>query len=470
MRWFALDRESSTPLIRQIYYQISAQILEGQLVAGERLPSTREIAGELGVSRNVAMEAYDQLAAEGFLLGISGAGTYVAEGSRLGPREGGQAEGSGEAEECAGEAQHDTDAGLIDFRLGRPALDLVPYRSWARIEYEKRITSPPESLGGAPVEGMPELREALRDYLWRRRGIDCRTSQIMITSGALHGLSMLADILARPGCEAVFEDPGHNPSRQALAARGIRVLPVPADEEGLRVELLPQGERPALAFVTPSHQFPLGGCLSIQRRIALVEWARAELCLVVEDDYESEFRYDVGPVSSVHRLDPENVAYIGTFSKIFFPSLRLGYLVLPDRLVEPYLERKSVTDRYCPPEPQLAMADFIREGRLDRHIARMRRIYRSRRDALIGGLEEAFGERVEILGRSTGLHIVAGFEAIAFDRTRLESLAASGVVVHPVDDYAVLKGAHSSRVAMGYSPLSVEQIEEGVARMRRALQ
>jgi GntR family transcriptional regulator / MocR family aminotransferase len=476
MRWFTLDRESPLPLIRQIYREISSQVLSGELGARERLPSTRETASELGVSRNVVMEAYDQLVAEGFLLGISGAGTFVAEGSRLEvpilrsaiSRPGGDITPSA-APPREREREGSNDERLIDFRLGRPALDLVPYRAWARLEYEARLGSPPESLGSAPPEGRQELREALRAYLWRRRGIECRTDQIVITSGALQGLSLLSGLLLRSGTEVLFEDPGHRLVREVFMARGARILPAPVDEEGLRVDLLPRARRPALAFVTPSHQFPLGGCLSIQRRVALVEWARAAGCLVVEDDYESEFRYDVGPVSSIQRLDPENVVYVGTFSKVFFPAIRLGYLVLPERLVEGYVAGKRMTDRYCAPMPQLAMAGFIREGGLDRHIARMRKTYRRRRDALIDALLASFPGGAEILGRATGLHVAVSFKGIAFDAPLVEAVRRAGVGLHPVDGYAIVKGSHESTVAMGYSHLDIGDIEAGVEILRRAL-
>jgi GntR family transcriptional regulator/MocR family aminotransferase len=468
MRPIALDRGSSLPLIRQIYFEISSRILSGELGAGERLPSTRETAGELGVSRNVVMEAYEQLAAEGFLLGISGAGTYVADGVRheapardAGARE--RRQSPGRSLPAAGAE------GAVDFGLGRPALDLVPYRAWARIEYEARLASPPGSLGSSPVEGLPDLREEIRGYVWRRRGIECSPEQIVITSGALHGAALLAGFLLRPGSELLFEDPGHKLIREAFEARGARIIPAPVDEEGIRVETLPRESRPIIAFVTPSHQFPLGGCLSIQRRIALVEWARESGCLLVEDDYESEFRYDVGPVGSIQRLDPGNVVYLGTFSKILFPAIRLGYLVLPESLVDGCVARKRLTDRYGAPSPQQAMARFIREGRLDRHIARMRKEYRRRRDVLLDALTESFGGEARINGRSTGLHIAASFEGLAFDAARVDSIRRAGAVVHPIDDYAVVKGSHPDAIAMGYSHLSIEEIERGVEALARGL-
>lgn len=471
MRWFTLDRDSTLPLIRQIYHAISSQILSGELTSGEKLPSTRETASELGVSRNVVMEAYEQLTAEGFLLGISGAGTFVAKGSHLilptHPPEGSANPRACEPTVTAG-AIPQLDTSLIDFCLGRPALDLAPCRSLARLEYECRVTSSPTSLGGAAPEGHPELREALCAYLWRKRGVECRPEQIVITSGALQGFSLLSRLIP-PGSEILFEDPGHRLARETFQFHGARIVPLPVDEEGIRVDDLPLTRRPALVFVTPSHQFPLGGCLSIQRRVALVEWARRMGCLVVEDDYESEFRYDVGPVSAIQRLDPGNVAYVGTFSKILFPAIRLGYLVLPPRLVENCVTAKRMTDRYGAPNLQWAMARFMGEGLLDRHIARMRKIYRHRRDALIAALEAAFPGQVEILGRTTGLHITASFAGVSFDPPLVESFRRAGVILHPVEDLAIVKGRHSSRVAMGYSHLDIPEIQEGVARIERVL-
>lgn len=357
----------------------------------------------------------------------------------------------------------------MDFRLGRPAIDLAPYRTWARLEHEERVGTAPAALAGAPVEGRAELREALRDYLWRRRGVECGPDRIVITSGAVNGLSTLSRAALAPGSEVLFEDPGHVPARESLSQGGARIVSAPVDEEGIIVERLAGVGGPTLAFITPSHQFPIGGCLSIQRRVELVEWARKAGCLIVEDDYESEFRYDVGPVSSIQRLDPENVVYVGTFSKVLFPAIRLGYLVLPDRLVDACLEVRRATDRYCAPAPQLAMARFIREGRLDRHIARMRRIYRERRDALASALEAAFPGRATILGRATGLHVTVAFDGLEFDAGLVEAIRRAGVIVRPVEDFALEKGRWRGCLALGYSHLRVEDIERGVACLRKAV-
>ncbi len=475
MRWFTLDRDSPLPLGRQIYAEISSRVLGGELEAGDRLPSTRETAAELGISRNVVIEAYEQLIVEGYLIGVSGAGTYVAEGSRLdvgGGHRGGRGmkkaggipvsglEGSGAA------SARDSREGVIDFRLGQPALDLVPLRAWARLEYEELVRLPPDVMCGAPPGGRVELREALQEYLWRRRGIECEPDQVVITSGAVQGFSLIAKLLLAPGAEVLFEDPGHILAREALGAGGARILPASVDEEGLRVDRLPEAGGPAVAFVTPSHQFPLGGCLSIQRRIALVEWARKAGCVIVEDDYESEFRYDVSPVSSIQRLDPQNVVYVGTFSKILFPAIRLGYLVLPRHLAGACVEAKRVTDRYGAPAPQLAMARFIRQGRLDKHIARMRKIYRRRRNALVGGLQSAFGGGVRILGRATGLHVAVSFKGISFDAPLIDRARRAGLLLHPVEGYALRKGFHKNTIAMGYSHLSEKSIASGIAILK----
>jgi GntR family transcriptional regulator/MocR family aminotransferase len=464
MRWFTLDRLSPLPLIRQIYDEVSAQILSGDLTAHEKLPSTREASEELGVSRNVIIEAYDQLAAEGYVLSIEGAGTFVAEGSFLGARRARPGAGTEQRSEST-----EDEKPVIDFVSGRPALDLVPYRNWARFVFAASMDTPSGSLGYAPSEGCRELREALVRYLRRKRGIECDSERIIITSGALQAVSLLANLVLRNGSVALIEDPGTVQVAETLRMEGADIIPVPADEEGLRTDLLPAHASPALVFVTPSHQFPLGGCLSIQRRIELINYARATSCLIVEDDYESEFRYDGQPVSSLQRLDPERVAYVGTFSKIFFPALRLGYLVAPESLVDGCRKIKRSNDRYSPPAAQLAMARFIEEGRLDRHIARMKKIYRKRRDALVGALEGAFPGRVRTLGLSTGLHLVAAFNGLEFDAARLKALRRAGVGLYPVEDCAFSKGSHPGEVVMGYSHLSVEEIEAGVAIMRRLL-
>jgi GntR family transcriptional regulator/MocR family aminotransferase len=463
MRWFTLDRLSPLPLIRQIYDEISAQILAGDLAAHEKLPSTREASEELGVSRNVILEAYDQLAAEGYVLSIEGAGTFVAEGSFLGARRASRPTESPLPSVAAPQGKP-----AIEFVSGRPALDLVPYKNWARLECAARLDAP-DSLGYAPSEGRIELREALSRYIRRKRGIECDSDRIIITSGALQGISLLARAVLRPGSVALVEDPGTRQVAETFKLEGADIIPVPADEEGLRTELLPRHSSPSLIFVTPSHQFPLGGCLSIQRRIELINYARAASCLIVEDDYESEFRYDGPPVSSLQRLDPERVAYVGTFSKIFFPALRLGYLVAPEALVGKCREIKQASDRYSPPAAQLAMACFIEEGRLDRHVARMKKEYRKRRDALVGALESAFPGRLRLLGRTTGLHLVAAFEDVVFDAARIRALRSAGVGLFPVEDCAIRKGDHTREVVMGYSHLSVEEIEAGVALMKKAL-
>jgi GntR family transcriptional regulator/MocR family aminotransferase len=463
MKWFALDRDSPIPLIRQIYNEISSQILDGDLSAGERIPSTREVSQELKVSRNVVLEAYDQLAAEGYLLSIAGAGTFVAEGSSLGARR------PARPPQAPRPLVPSEDRQIIAFNSGRPALDLVPYKSWTKYECAARLEAPIQAFGYAPPEGSPELRETLARYLLRKRGIECRPEQIIVTSGALQGVSLLARLVLRRGAAAAIEDPCTIPVKEAFEMEGADIIPVPADGEGLRTDLLPGDASPAIVFATPSHQFPLGGCLSIQRRVALVQYAREKECLIVEDDYESEFRYDGPPVSSLQRLDPDRVAYIGTFSKIFFPALRLGYLVAPEALVEGCRAIKRSSDRYSPPASQLAMARFIEEGRLDRHIARMRKVYQNRRDTLIGALGSAFGDRVRISGGATGLHLVAAFAGVVFDAERIDALRRSGVGLSPVEEHTIRKGLHLDEVVMGYSHLSEEEIERGVARIKKTL-
>jgi len=433
------------------------------------------------VSRNVATEAYEQLAAEGFVLGISGAGTFVAHGARLAAAAAAERPAAGDSGDRADEAgptegaasaldaaRGDGSPEEVDFALGRPALDLVPFRAWCALERECGLAAPARYLGGAPVEGIAELREALCEYLRRRRGMECSPRQVVVTYGAIHGFYLLSSFLVERGSEVAFEDPGHVLAREVFLSRGAAIRPAKVDEEGIVVDELPADSKASLAFVTPSHQFPLGGCLSVQRRIALLEWASSRGCLVVEDDYESEFRYDVAPVSPLQTLDPDNVAYVGTFSKVLFPAIRLGFLVLPERLVGPCLERKRSIDRYCAPFPQLAMARFLAEGRLERHLSRMRRVYRKRRDALAGSLGRHFPGTASAGGLATGLHLAVAFEGLDFDGALVEAIRREGAIVHPVERYAIEKGRRRDALAMGYSHLDPERIERGVLAIARA--
>lgn len=328
-----IDRTLDIPLIQQVYELIRTRILNGELTAGEMLPSTRELSANLGTSRNVIVEAYEQLLAGGFIEGRQGSGTYIAEGAYLDQR---QPTGNLSFFEILKEEKHD----YIDFRSGLPALSLFPRQVWGQIAKQVSVKTPPSIFGYGPPEGRSELRHILVRYLKRTRGVHCHPDQIVVTAGATQALSLIANLLLLPGDEVMIEDPITHEIQSIFTSPGAVLHPIPVDEQGMKTDLIPLDKKPRFIFVTPSHQFPLGGTLSIQRRIQLIQFARTADCYIVEDDYDSEFRYQGPPIHSLQGLDSDRVIYIGTFSKILSPALRLGYLILPPALTNRFRDLK----------------------------------------------------------------------------------------------------------------------------------
>ena len=464
MLWISVDRSSGKPLIRQVYEQIRMHILRGELQAGEHLPSSRELASDLHVSRIVIIEAYDQLLAEGYIESRLGSGTYVAQGTYLEEASEERPPHSHELIDSKKEMNH-----TINFRSGIPALDLFPRKIWAQLTRRVCTESSHAVFGYDNPEGRPELRAVLSRYLLKTRGVRCHLDQIVITSGAAQAFSLLARLLLSPGDEVIIEDPVTYDVQAIFSSPGTSLYPIPVDEHGMRTDLIPADKEPSFVFVTPSHQFPLGGILPVQRRIQLIQFARTSDCYIVEDDYDSEFRYEGTPVSSLQELEPNRVIYVGTFSKILSPALRLGYLVLPPSLIERCRSLKRLTDLHSPSLEQLTLARFIEDGHLERHIMRSRKIYRKRRMAVINALTTHFTDQVHIHGDATGLHLVAEFPGKGFTEQTLIDLKHTGVHIYPVEIHAIRKGYHRNKAILGYGNLTIEEIEEGVRKMKTVL-
>ena len=460
MLWIPIDRSSDIPLNRQIYQQIREKILNGHLHAGERLASTRELSVELKVSRNVILEAYDQLLAEGFLVAQRGSGTFVAEGAFLTQRD---APFLFEVDEKKVKNH------IINFRSGIPALDLFPRKIWAKLSHQLWNDIESANFGYDFPEGRLELRQALAHYLLKTRGVNCHPEQIVITSGATQALTLVSRLLLSPNDIAIIEDPITNDIQTIFKSSGASLYPIPVDEYGMKTALMPENLHPKFVFLTPSHQFPLGGTLPIQRRIQLIHFARKNNCFLVEDDYDSEFRYEGPPVSSLQGLDPERVLYIGSFSKILSPALRIGYIVLPTHLIEKCRQLKWFTDLHTPSLDQLILARFIKEGYLERHIAKMKKFYKNQRDFLIQCLQTTFSNKVKILGYSTGLHLIAELEDIHFSKEVLFKSEQFGVKIYPVEDHTIEKEKYNNRIILGYGHLKKNEIEEGVRRLFHAV-
>lgn len=466
-----LKKEEKRSYSKQIYSVIREKILKGELEEGLALPSTREMSAELAISRNTVLTAYDMLASEGFVRGVPGSGIYVSHGLQAKGR--GLQAGRPPLEifdlRTATLADDSLSRDLISFDSGIPALDLFPRSKWNTFMARAFREAPVSALGYDDPQGRPELRSMLAGYLKRSRDIDCSPDQILVTTGAKQALTLIAKCLLDAGSEVLIEDPSNRNVKQIFSYHTDNIVPVAVDREGIAVNQLPKGGKPALLFTTPSRQFPMGGLLTIQRRLELVHYARETGCWLVEDDYDSEFRYDGAPASSLFELAPELVIYIGTFSKVMYPSLRLGYLVLPRQLTDLFREWKRLGDHHSNSISQLALMRFIESGELDRHIRRMKKLYRSRRELLLELLPRYFSGGFTVHGESAGMHIVLELPGVSFTPDLTKRIRDAGVYAVSVEEHAVVKGLHSGQIILGYAHLTRQEMELGLGIIRDTL-
>src|SRR5262245_49152307 len=431
-----VDKRSSLPLYRQIYDSYRARILSAELEAGQLVPSSRELARQLRVSRLPVLEAYAQLLAEGYFEARVGTGTFVARSLPVtaDPDAGPRAPAVRSSRRSisirasalpAYEPPYWADH-LGPFQLGQPALEAFPLKAWSRV-----LLRTTRSLGfnalryGNPF-GLDDLREAVTNYLRTSRGVRCTAGQVMIVSGSQQAVDLSTRVLLNPGDRVWVEEPGYWLVRHVLEGTGCRAVPVRVDADGLDVdEGLARCRKACAAFVAPSHQFPLGVTMSATRRLQLLDWAQSAGAWIVEDDYDSEYRYDRMPIASLQGLDANaRVIYIGTFSKVLFPALRLGYIVIPPDLVERFAAMRQSMDLGAPYGSQRVVADFMREGHFARHIRRMRGIYAERRRTLVRAIHDELDDAAcTIVGADAGLHLTL----VMSRRVRDRAIAAAAL-------------------------------------------
>jgi len=458
-------------LARDAYAELREAILDGRLRPGERLPPTRELARSLGVSRNTVLHAYEGLVAEGFLAGRAGAGTFVAPGVPAGsPRRAPTASPLSPrapwARGLAAPAPAAQPAAAFDFQLGAPDPALFPWDTWRGL-VAHRLRGRGARWTLPQPEGEPRLREALARHLGRARAVLAGPDDVLVTAGAQQAFDLAARVLLRPGDVVAVEDPGYPPAREAFRAAGAKVVPVRVDAEGLDVDALPRGAR--LVYTTPSHQFPLGVPMSLARRLALLAWAEREGAAILEDDYDSEFRYEGRPLEPLQSLDRSGrVLYVGTFSKVLLPGLRMGFLVAPAPL-QPALRRaKAVADSHGPVDVQRALADLLEEGLFARHVRRVHRAYAERRARLLAAIDRTLEDRVVRLPSVAGLHVsVLLRDRRADEEAIVRRALARGVRVEPLGRYRLRRGPPG--LALGYGLAPAGRIAEGVARLGEAL-
>lgn len=447
-----LRQHSEVSLARQIYQALKAQIINGRLKPGEGLLSTRELAKQLAVSRNTVCEAYDMLSAEGFIISRQGAPTRIAEGLYLE-----KSPVLEQPEEIIKPEPHF----LADFRTGQPDLRYFPRRQWLQFLLKASEKMPLDQLGYVGPQGITQLREEIAAWLFRSRGLEVNPQNMFITGGATQGLHLLADLISAEGKEILVEDPCHIGMLRVLQGKGYPVRPVPVDIHGMQTDHL-EGKGACAVYVTPSHQFPLGGILPAGRRAALIRLARENSLYLLEDDYDSEFRYCGAPVAPLYSMDPQRVIYIGTFSKILFPALRIGYVVLPRQLHESWRHLRTYADVQNPPFEQAALAEYLHTRRIDRHVQQMRKLYGQRRQVLLKTLKETFGKAWRPWGDAAGLHLALEFPGLSFDHEFVRQSREYGIRVTTVEYHSISKGAHLDKLLLGYGHLEPYEIRQGI--------
>jgi GntR family transcriptional regulator/MocR family aminotransferase len=448
----AIDREDSEPLHRQLEASLRSGIRDGRLAAGTILPSTRALAAQLGVSRGIVVEAYEQLVAEGFLDSRAGGATRVARGATITP---------------VVRADLAIPSWPYDFRPGRPDVTEFPRAAWLRSIRRVFAEAPADRFTYLGGRGVPELRVALAGYLNRVRGMAVTPECVVVSTGFIQGLSLVARALAARGARRMaVEDPSDAEYRRSITEGGLEVVPIAVDEVGMLVDRLDATDVDAV-LVTAAHQYPTGGVLSPERRAALVDWADRRSGWVIEDDYDAEFRYDRDPVGALQGLRPERVVYTGSASKTLAPGLRLGWIAAPPVLVDGITDAKLAADHGSPAIDQLALADFIGRGELDRHLRRMRPIYRARRDTLLAAMARHLAE-LRPVGASAGLHVLAWLPPDDDEAAILEAADAAGIGMSGIRSRWIT-GDGRQGLVFGYGLIREERIEDGIARLAEVI-
>ncbi|GLY40355.1 GntR family transcriptional regulator [Amycolatopsis sp. NBRC 101858] len=450
----------------RIYRQLRDAVLDGRLRAGERLPPTRELARRLAVSRNTVAVAYDRLTADGFLTGRVGAGTYVS-GSLPAPKPRKAPSARGPQPKAIwrslpSPAAAVAEAPEYDFRVGIPDAALFPLETWRRL-LARELREAAGFVHYVDPGGHPGLRAAIARHVGVSRSVRADADDVLVTQGAQQALDLLCRVLLSPGDRVAVEEPGYRQAKLLFASHGAEVVGVPVDGEGLDVAALPS--RTKLVYVTPSHQFPLGTPMSLARRTALLAWAGRADAVVVEDDYDSEFRFSDRPLEPLQSLDRGGrVAYVGSFSKTLLPMLRLGFLVAPPSLQDALRHARRLSDWHGDVPAQAALARFVDEGLFARHIRRATKVYAQRHERLVSTVDRMFTGRLRVVPSAAGLHLCTladvDLEPIA------ARAAAAGVAVQTLSD--LCGGFPAPGLVLGYGSIPVERIDDGLAALDKA--
>jgi GntR family transcriptional regulator/MocR family aminotransferase len=462
-----------------LYETLRSHILDGQLRPGTRLPSTRELAKRYGLARGTILNAFELLKSEGYLQGTVGSGTFVSEVlpddlltvKRDARTQHASRPARRHLSEYGKRVQHESNfeaKPMRAFRANLPAIDLFPFKKWSALAARRMRNADASLLIGCDAIGYAPLRNAVAAYLNAWRGVKCTADQVIVVSGVQEAIDITCRVLLDPGDSAAVEDPGYPGVSNVLHACGVRVLAIPVDEEGLTIDdVAMQGAR--AVFVTPAHQAPLGVTMSLRRRLALLEWAQRNEALIFEDDYDSEYRYSSRPVPALQGLDRGgNVIFSGSFNKVLFPSLRLGYVVAPPDLVDRFVAVKSITSRHAQLLDQAVLCDFITEGDFARHVRRMREVYAERLSVLLECVRERLAGAVEISGVEAGLQTMAWLAPGINSTVVAQKAGERGIRVNPLRDYA-RRPLKRDGLQLGFAAVGPAAIRHGVHELERVL-
>jgi GntR family transcriptional regulator/MocR family aminotransferase len=468
-----LQRDSREGLARQLMRLLRERIRSGQLGGGTRLPASRDLARSLGLGRNTVLEAYEQLQAEGYLHSQQGAGTFVAPLFRAPPPQTSQ-RGQPLGLSARGQALFHSvglPQGMLGaFAPGMPEIRQFPHACWQTLLARHQRKASVAELAYTADGGLLPLREALADYLQLSRGVRCQPQHILITQGAQQAMELAGRLLADPGDVAWLEEPGYVGAHAAMRGAGLTLVPVPVDDEGMNPAAMTDGRTPRLIYTTPSHQYPSGVVMSMPRRLALLAHAARCGAWIIEDDYDSEFRYNSQPLPALQGLaQDERVIYVGTMSKVMYPGLRLGYLVVPDSLIDAFRAANARLYREGSYPVQAALAEFITSGHFARHVRRMRELYRERQQQLRQALADCSGEALILSPGHAGMHLVATLPATVDEQAISQAAAREQVWLRPLARHYLGKPTHSGLV-LGYAGVDHQEIQRGVATLARLLQ
>lgn len=465
-----LDTDSVQPVYRQLYTLLRQAIMSGQLAAGARLPASRILASDLGIARNTVTQVYEQLAIEGYVYAATGKGTFVEDVSqdalegipdkissmpeKNSPRPG-LSRGGRSLVDNLGFSNRQQGA----FMAGVPDIAAFPFKTWLRIQNKYWRDQPQNLLGYAPAGGYEPLRHAISDYLNSARSVNSTAQQVIITTGIHQALDIIIRLLAEPGDRVWIEEPSYWGLRNLLLSSGLDVVGIPVDDEGLNPSLHDMQSPPKLIVITPSHQYPMGMVMSLARRCKLLEYARQHRCWVVEDDYDSEFRFGSRPLPALQGLDESGlVLYVGSFSKLMYPGLRTGYLVVPERLAHDFASAVAELYREGRLMTQAIISDFLDQGYLSSHVRRVRGLYALRRECLINAIQQHYGDRLGIIGDAAGLHLVLGLPDGTDDINIAHTALEHGIVVRPLSNYYLYPQQVKRGLLLGFGCVPEDQI------------